>query len=140
MYFCSFHTIVTHEEWTYWYALAVCMRQLDPKSYTSPERQWTLSTNRLHSLAQSLPQMKGDAQDSAFSPTSFAIPVDTQTYPGKGLSLSQLAFALNQELKRTAYSPSCVNSPRPHPQASLTSFVDSPWMLFRISTGISRLQ
>jgi hypothetical protein len=28
----------------------------------------------------------------------------TQSHPGKGLSLSQLAFALNEELKRTAYS------------------------------------
>lgn len=30
-------------------------------------------------------------------------------YPGKGLSLSQLVFALNEELKRVAYSPLCVN-------------------------------
>jgi hypothetical protein len=29
-------------------------------------------------------------------------------YPGKGLSLSQLTFALNEELGRTAYSPSYV--------------------------------
>jgi hypothetical protein len=32
--------------------------------------------------------------------------MDTQIYPGRGLSLSQLVFALNQELKRVAYSPS----------------------------------
>ena len=38
--------------------------------------------------------------------------MDTKTYPGKGLSLSQLVFALNEELKRTAYSPSCVRSLR----------------------------
>ncbi|KAF9652159.1 hypothetical protein BDM02DRAFT_225932 [Thelephora ganbajun] len=31
--------------------------------------------------------------------------MDAQAYPGNGLSLSQLAFALNEELKRTAYSP-----------------------------------
>ena len=40
---------------------------------------------------------------SGFSPTVF-IPMDTRTYPGKGLSLSQLVFALNEELKHVAYS------------------------------------
>ena len=30
--------------------------------------------------------------------------MDAQSYPGKGLSLSQLIFALNEELKRTAHS------------------------------------
>jgi hypothetical protein len=30
---------------------------------------------------------------------------DMNTYPGRGLSLSQLVFALNEELKRVAYSP-----------------------------------
>ena len=34
--------------------------------------------------------------------------MDQYTHPGKGLSLSQLAFALNQELKHAAYSPSYV--------------------------------
>ena len=31
--------------------------------------------------------------------------MDTQTYPGKGLSLPQLIFALNAELKNMACSP-----------------------------------
>ncbi|KAF9783846.1 hypothetical protein BJ322DRAFT_882676 [Thelephora terrestris] len=31
--------------------------------------------------------------------------MDARPYPGSGLSLSQLVFALNEELKRTAYSP-----------------------------------
>ncbi|KAF9783919.1 hypothetical protein BJ322DRAFT_885769 [Thelephora terrestris] len=31
--------------------------------------------------------------------------MDTHTYPGRGLSVSQLIFALNEELKRVAYSP-----------------------------------
>ena len=31
--------------------------------------------------------------------------MDTDSYPGKGLSLSQLVFALNEELRRTAYPP-----------------------------------
>ncbi|KAF9790907.1 hypothetical protein BJ322DRAFT_1208222 [Thelephora terrestris] len=31
--------------------------------------------------------------------------MDEHTYPGRGLSLSQLVFALNEELKRVAYSP-----------------------------------
>ena len=34
--------------------------------------------------------------------------MDVTIYPGKGLSLSLLAFALNKELKRVAYSPSYV--------------------------------
>ena len=41
----------------------------------------------------------------ASRPISFTSTLmDTQTYPGRGLSLSQLAFALNEELKRVAYS------------------------------------
>ncbi|KAF9783894.1 hypothetical protein BJ322DRAFT_1197273 [Thelephora terrestris] len=31
--------------------------------------------------------------------------MDSHTYPGRGLSVSQLIFALNEELKRVAYSP-----------------------------------
>ena len=31
--------------------------------------------------------------------------MDMHIYPGRGLSLSQLVFALNKELKRVAYSP-----------------------------------
>jgi hypothetical protein len=34
--------------------------------------------------------------------------MDAHAYPGRGLSLSQLVFALNAELKRVAYSPSYV--------------------------------
>jgi hypothetical protein len=34
--------------------------------------------------------------------------MDTYTYPGKGLSLSQLIFALNEELKHVTYSSSYV--------------------------------
>ena len=34
--------------------------------------------------------------------------MNTKSYPGLGLSLSQLFFALDEELKRTAYSPSYV--------------------------------
>ena len=34
----------------------------------------------------------------------------TQDYPGKGLSLLQLTFALNEEVNRTAYSSSHVTS------------------------------
>jgi hypothetical protein len=34
--------------------------------------------------------------------------MSTLTYPGQGLSLSQLVFALNEELKRVANSPSWV--------------------------------
>ena len=31
--------------------------------------------------------------------------MNMHSYPGRGLSLSQLVFALNEELKRVAYSP-----------------------------------
>jgi hypothetical protein len=42
-------------------------------------------------------------------PGIFFVPsMDTHAYPGRGLSLSQLVFALNEELKRVAYSPSYV--------------------------------
>ena len=38
----------------------------------------------------------------------FPLSMDQYTHPGKGLSLSQLVFALNEELKHAAYSPSYV--------------------------------
>ena len=34
--------------------------------------------------------------------------MDAQTYPGQGLSIPQLVFALKRELRRAAYSPSYV--------------------------------
>jgi len=37
-----------------------------------------------------------------------SLSMNVHSYPGKDLSLSQLAFALNEELKRTAYSPTYV--------------------------------
>lgn len=40
--------------------------------------------------------------------TSTINSMDVSTYPGEGLSLPQLVFALNEELKRMAYSPSYV--------------------------------
>jgi hypothetical protein len=48
---------------------------------------------------------------------SFIFPVlsmDAHTYPGRGLSIQQLVFALNEELKRVAHPPSYVatNHPR----------------------------
>lgn len=42
------------------------------------------------------------------APKDLACSMDTHIYPGKGLSLSQLVFALNKELKRVAFSPSWV--------------------------------
>ena len=45
---------------------------------------------------------------SGFSPTLFIPSMDAHAYPGMGLSLSQLAFALGEELKRAAHSPSYV--------------------------------
>ena len=46
--------------------------------------------------------------DPTQSPSLFCSPTKTGNHPGHDLSLSQLIFALNQELKRTAYSPSYV--------------------------------
>ena len=39
---------------------------------------------------------------------SSILSMNTHAYPGKDLSLSQLVFALNEELKRVAHSPSYV--------------------------------
>jgi len=52
----------------------------------------------------------------ASSPTLSVSFMDAKPYPGRGFSLSQLVFALNEELKRTAYSPSCVTPPWPCPR------------------------
>jgi len=58
--------------------------------------------------------MADDVRVSTPSPTLITPFMDTKTYPGKGLSISQLVFALNEELKRTVYSPSCVLDHRGH--------------------------
>ena len=44
----------------------------------------------------------------SFFPPLFNPSMGTQAYPGKGLSVSQLAFALNEELKHAVHSPSYV--------------------------------
>ena len=49
---------------------------------------------------------------SASSFPNAANSMDGQTYPGRGLSLPQLVFALKEELRRTAYSPSYVTRSR----------------------------
>ena len=49
--------------------------------------------------------------------------MNTPNYPGKGLSLSQLLFALNQELKRAAYSPSYVAKVYPLHEKYYADFV-----------------
>ena len=58
--------------------------------------------------------------------------MDTDAYPGKDLSLSQLAFALNKELGRVAYSPSCVAKILPDPSLNVTliSATALPWTQF----------
>ena len=40
------------------------------------------------------------------APTSITPQMAIHAYPGQGLSLSQLVFALNEELKRLAYCSS----------------------------------
>ena len=68
----------------------------------------------------------------ALRPSSFTNTLmDAQTYPGRGLSLSQLTFALNEELKRAAHSPPYVANSRFCPDClkydMLIAFADSPW-------------
>jgi len=60
--------------------------------------------------------VKDDVGVSTSSPTLITPSMDAKSYPGKDLSLSQLVFALNEELKRKAYSPSCVNHRGHHSQ------------------------
>ena len=66
------------------------------------------------------------------SPTFFTPSVDTQAYPRKDPSpLSQLGFTLNEELKRTVYSPPYVaKDHRGPPQGPVenpqTSSIGSP--------------
>lgn len=66
----------------------------------------------------------------------------TDIYPGKGLSLSQLAFALNEELRRVTHSPPCVTKDS-HGLAQGRSTDSicpaSPWIRFLNWTGTFRL-
>lgn len=58
--------------------------------------------------------------------------MDTDTHPGSELSLSQLVFALNNELKRTIFSPSCVAKNNPTPVAERHSDFPHSYSLDRI--------
>ena len=53
--------------------------------------------------------------------------MDAQTYPGQGLTLPQLVFAMKQELSRTAYAPSYVTQVHygPHKEALEIDFLTS---------------
>ena len=53
-------------------------------------------------------QIRKSDQSASFPNAS----MDGQTYHGRGLSLTQLVFALKEELRRTAYSPSYVTRSR----------------------------
>ena len=55
----------------------------------------------------------------SLQPLSFLM--DTRDYPGQDLSLSQLIFALNEEVKRVAFSPSYVWYDHPTGTALITS-------------------
>ena len=49
--------------------------------------------------------LKDVISSHALTRCSPPLPMNTHNYPGRGLSLSQLVFALNEELKRMTYSP-----------------------------------
>ena len=70
---------------------------------------------------QDFPNGPGAPIDSRPAPTYIA-PMSTQDYPGKGLSLSQLIFALNEELKLTAYSSSYVAKVHPRHKKSYCAY------------------
>jgi len=53
--------------------------------------------------------------------------MNSKAYPGRGLSPSQLIFALNEELKRTAYSPSCVGALWIRLRGPVEDYVDLPY-------------
>ena len=73
------------------------------------EKHWS-NDQELMGSARSIPFSVSDLHQS-YS-TAFPIPpilsMSARIYPGKGLSLSQLIFALSEELKCVAYSPSYV--------------------------------
>ena len=72
--------------------------------------------------------------------------MDTYNYPGKGLSLSQLVFALKEELKRAVDSPSYVTKHYGKPACEVlindtsTSSTASPSTTFLNSIGMLRLR
>ena len=89
--------------------------------------------------------MGGLDRHTFLSPSTFSIPTMTPpSYPGKGLSLSQLAFALNEELKRSAYSPLYVADDVPglalagHKERCSDLLTDSPLRIFPKSTRMSQ--
>ena len=77
----------------------------------SPIRFWRglattkppLTVTEIHPT-QPLPPLTSNAGAQEPSPLPIS-QMDPHTYPGRGLSLSQLVFALNEELKRVTYSP-----------------------------------
>ena len=64
--------------------------------------------------------------------------MDTEDYSGKGLSLPQLVFALNEELKHAVQTHSPLYVARSiivGQTNTLTRSTASPWMIFVGSTG-----
>ena len=53
-----------------------------------------------------LAEMVGTISEAPPFLSAFIPKMDIHTYPGQGLSLSQLTFVLNEELKRVAYCSS----------------------------------
>ena len=64
------------------------------------------ATKRLGAVPDPLSETTSDRPDLAAPSTSSIPSMNSQTYPGQGLSVFQLLFALNEELKRVAFSPS----------------------------------
>ena len=55
---------------------------------------------------QSPPYGQGAGAASLIFFNALHLQMNAHPYPGKGLSLSQLVFALNEELKQAVHSPS----------------------------------
>ena len=95
---------------SYTYLLsAVTLRATRPNVLNTPWFSWE------HAWQMHARNVFADKQRSVecdfSSPIIISVPsMDIPTYPGKGLSLSQLVFALNEELKHATNSSLCVMS------------------------------
>ena len=86
----------------------VCSGMISTWSHTRFLRENIDCQSRLAAAAvpDPLSETTSDRPDLTAPSTPFISPMNSQTYPGQGLSISQLLFALNEELKRVSYSPS----------------------------------
>ena len=88
----------------------ITTRLLLPPQSVEPQDEVDVPTKKTINAPGKLDVPLSDRDRSVFPFT--IVSMNAGAYPGEGLSLSEIIFALNEELRRTAFSPPCVMKDR----------------------------